>query len=277
MYISYSARSHIGAVREQNEDNLFIDGVVLVPEIMERPFSIDGVANVPEIFAVCDGMGGEDSGEIASQIMVEVLRRHSDRIKSARPDDIVHCVQAYVNEANRAMQAAARASGRRMGTTIALLVAAPEGLYCFNIGDSRIYSLLDGGLQRVTNDHTLAAEQVRSGALTPQRAMHEKSRHKLTRCVGIGEAHTVENYPRIKAGGRFLLCSDGLTNLVGDDAIAAVLRQHRHTANAASELLQLALLAGGFDNITVLVGDVKKTRANGIRGLITKWKQRICV
>ena len=104
MAVVYAARSHVGWRREENEDNLYADGVTLPPDICRRPFSIDGSAAIPAIFAVCDGMGGEADGADAARQAAELLRRHGPSIKAAAPDALTGAVQDYADAVNRALR-----------------------------------------------------------------------------------------------------------------------------------------------------------------------------
>ena len=241
MAVVYAARSHVGWRREENEDNLYADGVTLPPDICRRPFSIDGSAAIPAIFAVCDGMGGEADGADAARQAAELLRRHGPSIKVSAPDALTGAVQDYADAVNRALRQGRRGAARR-GTTLAAAVAAADGVHCFNMGDSRIYCLGQEGFQQVTRDHTAGAAQGRS--------------HQLTRCMGIGDLWAVESYPPLRGQCRLLLCSDGLTDMVPPPDLEETLRRCAAVSQAADRLVQLALEGGGRDNITVIVADI---------------------
>ena len=248
MNITYSARSHIGKVRENNEDNLYVDGIMLPPNMSERTFSIDGIANAPAIFAVCDGMGGEDDGEIASLLAVQLLAKTDVGIKSVTPKKLVDIVQSYVHDVNDEIGNQSTSSEKRVGTTLALVVVLKKGTYCFNVGDSRIYGFSDNDLTQVTTDHTADG-------------------NKLTRCIGIGEARNVENYRPIKNKSRILICSDGLTDIVSAEDIKNAMRTHTHPTEAANKLLDMALTNGGKDNVTLIVMDVRKPKFTLLRAV----------
>jgi protein phosphatase len=280
MDVTYSARSHVGRVRDRNEDNLCADGVFLTVETRERPFAIDGSTRAPALFAVCDGMGGEENGETASLLAVELLARSGEHIKSGLPADPDEPVQAYVRAANDAIRTDPRNIGKRAGTTLALAIVAESGVYCFNIGDSRIYCLKSDALEQVTTDHTAAAEKARGGGLAAERARSEKGGNSLTRCVGIGDMYAADSYPPIhgrakfpfkRAKCRLLLCSDGLTDMASQSEIEAILKHSAKTSVAADRLLALALEHGGRDNITIIVADTTAPRAAAFtRGIADK-------
>lgn len=257
MTVEYSARSHVGFVRENNEDNLYVEGVMLTPEIRERPFAIDGVADTPAIFAVCDGMGGEEDGEVASLLAVQTLSDSEGIIKAAISERLDETVQSYATVVSETVRAKTADSGKRTGTTLALAIAADNAVSCYNIGDSRIYCYRKAGFRQITNDHTVAAGQIKDGLITASQASELKGGNKLTRCIGIGDDSIVESYPPITGKCRILICSDGLTDLVSADEIETVLRDSPRTAYAADSLLDAALRYGGKDNTTVIVIDVK--------------------
>jgi len=255
--IGYSARSHIGRVRQNNEDNLFVNGVTL-RDIGSRQFAIDGFAEAPAIFAVCDGMGGEENGEIASALAVNALLRHSTQLQNAKPKQLSEMVQDYVEDANSSIRRSVE--GRRTGTTLALAVVLTHGIFCFNMGDSRIYYQRPRVFKQLTYDHTWAAEQERYNPGAYSASGHDRNGHKLTRCLGIGPTQAAEDYPPLSGECRILICSDGLTNMVNTDEINRNLNEYTNPTEAADALLNAALLHGGHDNITLIVMDVKKRK-----------------
>jgi len=263
--IDYSARTHVGCVRGNNEDNLYTDGVSLPLGARELPFSIDGCVAVPAIFAVCDGMGGEDDGEVASQIVVQALAAIELLLKSSAVTDLPHIVQATVERANTEIRELG-GTEKRIGTTLALVVARSNGVHCASIGDSRIYCLRRGTFWQVTRDHTLAAER-------QNQDVHMKSAHMLTRCIGIGSAATVAHYAQIRGACRLLICSDGLTDMVESTAIEYVLRTTPRASAAADRLISAALSNGGRDNITVIVLDIGPPKLS-LQGLIKQKKRK---
>jgi len=260
MDISYSACSHTGKVRNNNEDNLYVDGITLLPDTRELPFSIDGNIYAPAIFAVCDGMGGEDNGEIASQIAVDTLLKTQGNIKSNDYNDFYDEVRVCVKDANEKINCKANEYGKRMGTTLALAIVAERGIYCFNIGDSRIYCLRKSDFQQITNDHTHLAMQELYSTAGPSESVNNKAKHTLTRCIGIGNVYTAESYDPIFGACRMLICSDGLSDMVSEKEIKHILQTESRTSEAAGALLSLALKNGGKDNITIIVLDAKSSK-----------------
>jgi len=260
MAVEYSARSHIGKVRENNEDNLFVDGIILSPTTCDCPFEIDGSTSFPAIFAVCDGMGGEENGELASLLAVQTLLSISERIKSTASGELNEIIQAYIVKVNEAIHSKLNGYSARTGTTLALVIAAENMIRCFSIGDSRIYNLQRSDLQQISNDHTLAAEQIRNGFDTSHQTMIGNDRNKLTRCIGIGNEFIAESYPPIIGRSRILICSDGLTDMVDVSEIKNLLRISGRTSDAANSLLRTALKNGGNDNVTLIVIDIKDSK-----------------
>lgn len=254
MTISYSARSHAGKIRVRNEDNLFANGIMLPIYASEKLFKADGYAPAPAIFAVCDGMGGEADGDVASRLAVETLLIYKDRIEQAKPRQLNAEMRAYVKSANESIDARA---GNRAGTTLALALISERGVHCFNLGDSRIYYSQNNVLRQVTHDHTVDSERKRSAAWKKVWEQDKKSGPKLTRCIGIGDQQAAERYPVLTKDGRLLICSDGLTKMVDDAEIERLLMGPAGTADAADALLWAALEKGGQDNITVIVIDIQ--------------------
>jgi protein phosphatase len=260
--ISFSALSHTGCVRLNNEDNLYCNGAVLTPDSRDAPFALSGGANAPCIFAVCDGMGGEADGEFASLTTVTTLAEHAKEMESAVSADEIHAsVRRFVTDANNRLCDAMRAKPVRMGTTLAMVIVTDDAIYAYNLGDSRIYALQSSGrLTRVSEDHTLAAQKVRMGLLTEKEARTSCWRHKLTRHLGLFEDEmivvpTVAEPLTLDGGYRMLLCSDGLTDMVEDARIEEILRAESTAGDAAGRLLTEALKNGGRDNVTCVVVD----------------------
>lgn len=254
MNMMFSVRSHKGNMRGNNEDNLFAAGITLPPEFCDRPFSIDASVTAPVILAVCDGIGGEELGELASRIAVIKLSELQRTIGYASPKEINGAVQAYIEAANYEISS----YGVRSGTTIALAAVTEKGVHCFNVGDSRIYCLQSGMFTQVTNDHTQGAEIARSGIISMEQARQSKSGNKLTRCIGFGNCFNMDSYPAIKGKCRLLLCSDGLTDMVSDLEIKNILVAAEKPSDAAEQLLELALSHGGKDNVTIITVDIPR-------------------
>ena len=243
-------------VRANNEDNFFADGVTRLAEYGCRPFSIDAAAASPLILAVCDGMGGEEYGETAPRIAVQGLSKLQDEIKAVRGHGYKQMVQGYINAVNGEISSC----GKRSGTTLAMAMINEKSTCCFSIGDSRIYMLKNGMFSQISVDHTQGAEIAGKGFITAEQARLGKGGNKLTRCIGIGNCHNVDEYASIGGKCRLLICSDGLTDMLSDHTIKQVLSEYRQIAEAADTLLCNALNAGGKDNITIIAADIIQTK-----------------
>ena len=214
-----------------------------------------------DLAAVADGMGGHLGGEVAARIAVEQL------LEAYRRDRTTDGLLAAVAAANSAVYARSKSDRnlRGMGTTLtaaAFIGDEPDGqlrIALVNVGDSRAY-LVDWRERRVhklTEDHSVVEEMVRSGELTPEEAAVHPHRHILTRALGIEPSIEPDCWELdLEPGSRLLLCSDGLTNELGEQDIAKVLLDEADAEKAASELVRLALHRGGIDNVTVVVLDV---------------------
>ncbi|MGH2693077.1 MAG: Stp1/IreP family PP2C-type Ser/Thr phosphatase [Actinomycetota bacterium] len=233
MRLHVGARTDVGRVRQGNEDSY--------------------TAKEP-LFAVADGMGGHQGGEVASSLALEVLTNGNGTLEK------------LVREANdQVFQRAAQDPGLSgMGTTLTALRADGDVLRLAHVGDSRAYMLRDGRLQRLTKDHTVVERLVDEGKLTAQEAEIHPQRNILTRALGVDEALQVDQgaiEPR--PGDRLLLCSDGLHGMVDEERIAHILAENADPQAAADSLVGAANEAGGQDNITAIVIDVLKEEGEG--------------
>ena len=265
--LTFSSCSTRGFVRIKNEDNLYCNGKSITAETRQKPFYFKNFAQTPCIFAVCDGMGGEAHGDLASMTAINVLSEHAEKIKSkiksqTSSDTINKAVQSFISEVNSRLCHIMREKSLRMGTTLALVVISDELVRAYNIGDSRIYKLDNGILSRISEDHTIVAQKIKMGLLTEEEARHDRSRHVLTRCLGVFEDEMVLTphiIPPFHANERcrLLLCSDGLTDMLTDKQIQNIMLEHKDTSSAVNELTNCALQNGGKDNITCIIIDFK--------------------
>ncbi|MDA8075861.1 MAG: Stp1/IreP family PP2C-type Ser/Thr phosphatase, partial [Actinomycetota bacterium] len=211
-----------------------------------------------DLFAVADGMGGHVGGEVAARVAVDSLRVAFQRQPS------VEGLRRAVAEANRAVwrQSQAESGLRGMGTTLTATALVQETggrqvVALANVGDSRAYVFSKGQVIQVTADHSLAEEKVRQGQLTQAEAAVHPHRHILTRALGVSSDVDVDLWElHLRDGDRILLCSDGLTNEVGDEQIGEILGSVKGPEEAAKALVQAALDHGGSDNVTCVVIDV---------------------
>jgi serine/threonine protein phosphatase PrpC len=229
--------SHPGRRRRRNEDSWVCD---------------------PPIFAIADGMGGAQGGEIASKLAAGALGVEADGTGEDR-------VIALVQEANRRVhdRAAEDSAVSGMGTTITVAVVEDGAVTIGHVGDSRAYLIRDKGLEQLTDDHTLVAELVRSGKLSPEEADAHPQRSVITRALGTDPDVDVDTFSvAAQPGDLFMLCSDGLTSMVGDETILDVVSRRREDLDAtAKELVESANRQGGEDNITVVLFEIADEEA----------------
>ncbi|HEV7208198.1 MAG TPA: PP2C family serine/threonine-protein phosphatase [Mycobacteriales bacterium] len=239
--LRYGLRSDVGHVREGNEDSGYAGS---------------------RLVAVADGMGGPAAGEVASRV---VIGRLAALDEDAAGPDLLGALESAVHAANddlRAMVARDTAL-TGMGTTLTALYAAGQRLGLVHVGDSRCYLYRDGELTLVTRDHTLVQELVEGGEITEEEAAVHPKRSLITRALdGRAGLELDLSVREAKVGDRYLLCSDGLSGVVSRNTITEALSAPEPQA-AAERLVDLALRAGGPDNITALVADVVDAREEG--------------
>ena len=213
----------------------------------------------PPLFAVADGMGGAQAGELASRIAVEAMGEQGGAAGEER-------VTTLIREANRRIFARssqdAAASG--MGTTMTAALVGPAGTVTIgHVGDSRAYLLRAGHLEQLTEDHSLVAELVRTGRLSPDEAERHPQRSVITRALGTDPDVDVDVVTvQAETGDLFLICSDGLTSMVADEEIQETLEDSRDDLEqAARSLIQKANRGGGEDNITVVFFELDEDEA----------------
>lgn len=218
----------------------------------------DSYLIMPEagVFALADGMGGAAAGEIASQYFIETVR-DVFRSRNDKPMTSVHAsVQKAFKLANKRILAhtARHPDDEGMGCTGELLVLSGDRYVIGHVGDSRIYLLRDNGLRQLTKDHSLVQSQVDDGTLTAEEAKHHPRKNILLRAVGTDLTETcdiVEGY--VLNRDIFLLCSDGLTDMVEDSAILKAVASFHAPEDTVKNLVSAALTAGGKDNVTVVL------------------------
>ena len=247
-----------GRRREKNEDSMLADG---------------------GLFAVADGLGGHQGGEVASSLAVEVLAAQVQAAVDARtearrrhrfvrrpqnvPAPTVKELVDAVERANGEILAKSASSDdlTGMGTTLCALALVEheqrKALAVVNVGDSRVYRCDESGIHQLTEDHTVVQEMVKAGIITREEAEVDARRHHLSRALGIESKVVIDDWTLEPVSGhRYLLCSDGLTNEVTDREIHGILVQFESPREAADALVNLALQHGGSDNVTVVIVDV---------------------
>ena len=221
----------------------------------------------PPLFAVADGMGGAQAGEVASRLTVDVFREFHEA-DELEPEERV---TAIIQEANRRIYERARedtqASG--MGTTVTAALVGEESVSIGHVGDSRAYRLRGGRLEQLTDDHSLVADLVRGGRLTPEEADVHPQRSVITRALGTDAKVDVDAFTlEVQPGDVILLCSDGLTTMVTDEEIVAIVREAKNLEHAARQLVKAANRRGGEDNVTVVLFALEASEAETLEDTV---------
>jgi len=262
----HSVKSDVGLKRTHNEDGFLADPAL-------------------GVYAVCDGMGGGNAGEVASALAIETIQAH---FRTIRRDDRASCVpdanlspNTYrlaeaIRAANEAIHEASwtNPAYAGMGTTIVAACLSPKDLLSIaHVGDSRLYLIRNGRIDALTADHSWVAEQVRRGLMTEDEAERSSKRNIVTRALGVERVVEVElgEIP-VRHGDRFLLCSDGLTRGVRSPDILRTLEAASSMEDSADRLLAMANAAGGDDNTTVLLLSLFDDASNPFwRRLTQRW------
>jgi serine/threonine protein phosphatase PrpC len=253
--VTFSAKTDVGRVRADNEDNFLIDRRL-------------------RLYVVCDGLGGHASGEVASAAAVNTVREGLARRRAALEafefdtgtvdeatilavlKDVVAEANAHIHDRGKHIPAQ-----RGMGTTLTLLLVIRDKGFIAHVGDSRLYRLRQGALRQLSEDHSLASELERGLTLADDKLrLDERAKNQITRALGVRDSVEVDlHVTALLAGDRYLLCSDGLHGLVPDGEIAAVM-QDNDISLVADRLVDLANARGGTDNITAVAVEIEAPR-----------------
>lgn len=235
-----------------------------------RRHNEDCVRTIPAqgIAVLADGMGGHQAGEVASMIAVEqTVQQLQNALPSAKAEALSTLLQQAIETANQTIleRGQQRSEHAGMATTIVAALFHKDRLYLGSVGDSRMYRLRDGVLTHMTEDHSLVQEQFRLGLLTADDARRSSKRSLITRALGIGEDVEPDMAEETsQPDDLYLICSDGLTTVVPDEAIRLLLIEHgEDLRKAASELVALANDAGGPDNISVILIRTDHSKKSG--------------
>jgi len=266
--VDMGALSHVGKVRKNNEDHYLVArlGRVIEPLFSNLPDE-DLPTNLSEYgygMLVADGMGGQAAGEVASRLASTMLLnlvgnagKWASRIDDAEAKSWMERMEGYYNTIHAALirQAENDPAFSGMGTTLTVSYSFSSDLFIAHVGDSRAYLFRKGDLYRLTRDHTLAQAMADRGEITCEEIKGHRFRNVLTNALGgqVGPIQIELQRFQLMDKDRLLLCSDGLTDMVDDAAIVGVLNRTSDSKIACREFLDLALDAGGKDNITVLV------------------------
>jgi protein phosphatase len=245
--LRYAARSDVGLLREGNEDSAYAG---------------------PRLLALADGMGGQAYGEVASSTVIASIAHLDEDVPGS---ELLDMLSVAVDDANERLRQMIEDDAEldTMGTTLTVLYFAGSRLGVVHIGDSRAYLLRDSELSQITRDHTFVQGLVDEGRITAEQATHHPHRSLIMRALdGRGGRVDLDLSVReAREGDRYLVCSDGLSDVVSFETIQQTLTEANGPDDAADDLIELALRAGGPDNVTCLVADIVAT--NGQAGLVT--------
>jgi serine/threonine protein phosphatase PrpC len=267
LHIEIGTRTDLGRVRKNNEDCCQVEPAL-------------------NLYVLSDGMGGEAHGEVASSLIVQTIVTHCQQAENSRatptfgqpkPDvsERTNRLASAIHLANRKVfeMASTNPEQRGMGATIVAAWIEDQRLSLAHVGDSRAYLLRAGSLAQLTADHSLVAEKVRIGILTPQEADMSEYQSVLTRAVGTNATVEVDTDEQmLLAGDALLLCSDGLTRMVTDPEIASTLLTTTSAQAAADRLVELANENGGVDNVSVIIVRILQI-SDGVLDRLKIWKR----
>lgn len=247
VHVTYGAKTDLGRVRENNEDKFEV----------HQPEDPRLLALRGHVYIVCDGMGGHNAGQIASELACKTFL---DVYYNHPAADAQVAARAAVEAANRFVRQVGLAipSRRGMGTTLTALILLQDQALWVQVGDSRGYVLREGTIRQVTPEHTWIDQAIRSGMLTPEEAATHPYQHVITRAIGTEDAVEADLVLEpVHEGDLFLLCSDGLTNHVSDEALRQAMGEFG-PSEACWRLVGSALADGGSDNCTVVIVRVNR-------------------
>jgi serine/threonine protein phosphatase PrpC len=268
------ARTDVGQIREHNEDNFLVADLSKRSRGLLESNRVASVGPFGHLFAVCDGMGGAAAGEVASQLAVDIIYERMvdglDQKTEIRRDDIARrLVRAVETAGFRIFQEAkADRSRRGMGTTVTAAALVDDHLFFAQVGDSRGYILRDGALTQVTRDQSLVNQLIEAGQLTAEEAETFEHNNIILQALGTSDTVQVDlTFVEVRPGDVMLLCSDGLSGMVRFDEIRETMRTAGEPVDVCKALTERANLAGGHDNITVIIvafeGDGLKVASSG--------------
>jgi protein phosphatase len=257
MNYKFCAKTDTGRTRDNNEDSIAVD-------------------EETQLAVLADGMGGYNAGEVASGMATSFIKTELGRWLTevgtlARSREVRRAMEICVDSANLAIFNSAHSNPHYsgMGTTLVVAVFRDDGLVLGHIGDSRCYRMRAGKLEQITRDHSLLQEQLDAGLITPEQAQHSTIKNLVTRALGVESGVLMEvNEHAVELGDVYLLCSDGLSDMVNDSTIARIIQGEPTLERQAQALVDAANEHGGRDNISVLMAEV--TEASEKRSLIAR-------
>ena len=250
------AVTHAGRVRRENEDNYSLNGRMTTTDLRKGSAYVQHMTE-PFHLSVCDGMGGESYGELASGIAVETIAAHASSIYDSG-EDFSFAVSNCLDDANTRICRKITEKGKRMGTTLAAIYAVKGSIICVNIGDTRIYHYSKGVLDQISFDHTHAQTIVDAGQVSQDNMSRIPDAKRLTRHLGVfpEESNLSPNISVINDvdnGDIIMLCSDGLHGSMNISLAEEILSSESNLLTACDRLTDAALAAGSSDNVTVVL------------------------
>lgn len=252
MNLSIAGICHIGRIREKNEDNIYINSTYRA-DVQQNIIQLtDNQKNKWNMCAVCDGMGGESHGEMASLKAVESFRMWKP---SLRKEDIE---QAFQDANENVYNHLPKVTGQITGTTAAIFISNSEYAAVCNIGDSRIYRFRDGCMEQISRDHTVIQQMIDFNIDNIKQSELGKRKGMLTQYLGISpDEFQIEPFictgMILQKNDIYLICSDGLTDMLNDEKIRAVIEKNVTPEESAATLVEEALYMGGRDNVSVII------------------------
>lgn len=261
MIYEICTQTDTGLARNNNEDAVAFDSLT-------------------RLCILADGMGGYNAGEIASGMAAAFIKSEMGRWlsqagKHANSKEVRRALEICVENANHSIFNAANSNPQYtgMGTTLVVAVFQDERLMLGHIGDSRCYRLRGSALQQITKDHSLLQEQLDAGLITPEQALTSLNKNLVTRALGVEDSVLLDvNEHRVETGDVYVICSDGLSDMVSDAAIAGIMSVSGSLEQKARRLIIAANEAGGRDNISVVL--VQATQASVKRGLFSRMLEK---
>lgn len=252
--IQASAINNKGRVRTNNEDSFYLNGIFMPRERMDNGALLtrDFKENV-QLYAVCDGMGGTDSGEDASFCAVSELEKRKDDYQFLAEEQEIKDMLRQISD--RVYEEAA-ARGQKSGTTVVMMLVQAEQAIFANVGDSRIYRFREQKLTQISLDHSKVQRMISMGLMTPEQARKDPGRHVITQYLGMAPEVRISPYivtDEMQKDDIYILCSDGLTDMVEDAQIEAILKGRKKLQDTAKALFEAAMKNGGRDNATIVL------------------------
>ncbi len=263
-YFVVEAYTNVGRVRDNNEDNYYVNGRYLENADLEDYFIID-IPTQKGVFGVFDGMGGQSNGEFASYTAAKTLSAYQhDLLKNSD-----ECIEDYVKNANLSICDEMQRTHSKIGTTMGVAVINENKLKIYNIGDTRVYYIRDGKIYQVSKDHTVVNQLVEAGLMTREQAANDERKNQLSQHLGImPEEMIIQPFisEEIEWGEDdvLLICSDGITDVMSDGELENIVNECSQKGFFAEHIAKTAIRKGSKDNVTVVV--VQACGKNGISG-----------